>query len=266
MLPYPSPKPYAFDICRSMNEAISSDVLPFMTDGSPSPDCVEPAFAEMCNSRGSNLSMSSCVVPGVGASRWAPTRPLKHLVVADDKGSNELLRGSPCETNHLRPVSWPSHRHRRYGRRFHDPVVKTMHQDDLREQSAGGAPYEWNQALTRTMTPGPKGDKGDQGLPGQKGDKGDQGVPGLKGDQGDPGAAGTSMIGRFRLDSYLVAPDNAWHVVPLPTPTWTQAANQVNALYGGFNYAMPWTCGGVGAAASLNVRVFVDGDSLARAP
>ena len=33
----------------------------------------------------------------------------------------------------------------------------------------------------------------------------------------------------------------------------------MNALYGGFNYAMPWTCGGIGSAASLNIRVYVDG-------
>ena len=41
-----------------------------------------------------------------------------------------------------------------------------------------------NQAMNRTMTPGPKGDKGDKGDPGVKGD------PGPKGDKGDPGQPG----------------------------------------------------------------------------
>lgn len=42
----------------------------------------------------------------------------------------------------------------------------------------------------KSGTPGPKGDKGDQGEPGPKGDKGDPGEQGPKGDKGDPGEQG----------------------------------------------------------------------------
>lgn len=109
------------------------------------------------------------------------------------------------------------------------------------------------------MTPGPKGDKGDTGDAGVPGTPGEQGDPGPKGDKGDPGVDGTTVVDRFHVDQYVVAPDNAWHVVPMPSATWTQAANQINGLYGGFNYTMPVTCGGIGAAASLNTQVYIDG-------
>ncbi len=41
------------------------------------------------------------------------------------------------------------------------------------------------------LTPGPPGEKGDQGDPGVKGDQGD---PGVKGDQGDPGVNGATNV------------------------------------------------------------------------
>jgi hypothetical protein len=43
------------------------------------------------------------------------------------------------------------------------------------------------------LTPGPPGEKGDQGDPGTPGEKGDQGDPGTPGEKGDPGATSAAV-------------------------------------------------------------------------
>ena len=45
-------------------------------------------------------------------------------------------------------------------------------------------------ANNRAMTPGPKGDKGEQGVAGAKGDKGEKGDTGAQGPQGEKGDTG----------------------------------------------------------------------------
>ena len=91
--------------------------------------------------------------------------------------------------------------------------------------------------------PGTKGETGPLGGEGKEGPKGATGLEGPKGTEGkagDEGPSGTSVVARARSIEAITPPDESEHFNdPLNGGTWTQQADELNAVVGQVTVTAP---------------------------